>query len=111
VEKNNTNQGCQMVYFQAKNSNLGKIWRALEWKTFGIFYGQKFYGRLAYLPNCHLVIDIVVVLYIFPRFGTLCPEKSGNPDTNTKTKVGEKKVSRSRAVTPSYFFQDIYFCF
>jgi hypothetical protein len=25
-------QGCQMVYFQTKNTNLGKIWRALEWK-------------------------------------------------------------------------------
>jgi hypothetical protein len=25
-------QGCQMVYFQTKNTNLGKFWRALEWK-------------------------------------------------------------------------------
>jgi hypothetical protein len=25
-------QGCQMVYFQTKNSKLGKICRALEWK-------------------------------------------------------------------------------
>jgi hypothetical protein len=25
-------QGCQMVYFQTKDPNLGKIWRALEWK-------------------------------------------------------------------------------
>jgi hypothetical protein len=25
-------QGCQMVYFQTKNTNLGKIWGALEWK-------------------------------------------------------------------------------
>jgi hypothetical protein len=25
-------QGCQMVYFQTKNPNLGKIWRALGWK-------------------------------------------------------------------------------
>jgi hypothetical protein len=24
--------GCQMVYFQAKNPNLGKFWRALDWK-------------------------------------------------------------------------------
>jgi hypothetical protein len=45
------NQGCQMVYFQTKNLNLGKSWRALAWKmliyfmdiwnillTFGIFY-------------------------------------------------------------------------
>jgi hypothetical protein len=25
-------QGCQMVYFQTKNPNLGKFWRALELK-------------------------------------------------------------------------------
>jgi hypothetical protein len=26
------NQGCQMVYFQTKNLNLGKYCRALDWK-------------------------------------------------------------------------------
>jgi hypothetical protein len=42
-------QGCQMVYFQTKNSNLGKYWRALEWKRlvysmpFGIDYGRRVY--------------------------------------------------------------------
>jgi hypothetical protein len=25
-------QGCQMVCFQTKNPNLGKLWRALEWE-------------------------------------------------------------------------------
>jgi hypothetical protein len=25
-------QGCQMVYFQTKNLNLGKFGRAMEWK-------------------------------------------------------------------------------
>jgi hypothetical protein len=25
-----SNQGCQMVCFQTKNTNLGKIWRALD---------------------------------------------------------------------------------
>jgi hypothetical protein len=47
------NQGCQMVYFQTKNPNLGKFWMALEWKMlvyfmticnilrpFGIIYGR-----------------------------------------------------------------------
>jgi hypothetical protein len=46
-------QGCQMVCFQTKNTNLGKFRRALEWRwlecflviwnilrPFGIFYGQ-----------------------------------------------------------------------
>jgi hypothetical protein len=41
-------QGCQMEYFQTKNSNLGKFWRALEWKMleylwpFGIFIAIRF---------------------------------------------------------------------
>jgi hypothetical protein len=26
--------------FLTKNTNLGKFWRALEWKMFGIFYGH-----------------------------------------------------------------------
>jgi hypothetical protein len=47
------NQGCQMACFQTKNRDLGKFWRALEWKRsvysmaiwntlrpFGIYYGH-----------------------------------------------------------------------
>jgi hypothetical protein len=30
-------QGCQMVYFKTKNPELGKFWRALDWKN-DIFY-------------------------------------------------------------------------
>jgi hypothetical protein len=72
-------QGCQMVCFQTKNPNLGKFWRALEWKmleyfmalfnilrSFGIFYGD--------------LHSNVVIWCIFPRFGKLCQEKSGTPD-------------------------------
>jgi hypothetical protein len=58
-------QGCQMVYFQTKNHNLGKFWRALDWKmlinfmavwnilpTFGIFYDR--------------LVHFVFIWYIFP---------------------------------------------
>jgi hypothetical protein len=31
------NQGCQMVYFNTKNPNLGIFWRALEWKMLVYF--------------------------------------------------------------------------
>jgi hypothetical protein len=27
-----TQMGFQMVYFQTKNHNLGKFWKALDWK-------------------------------------------------------------------------------
>jgi hypothetical protein len=30
-------QGCQMVCFQTKDTNLGKFWRALDWKRFIYF--------------------------------------------------------------------------
>jgi hypothetical protein len=31
----NRNRGCQMVYFQTENPNLGIFWRALDWKLYG----------------------------------------------------------------------------
>jgi hypothetical protein len=75
----NPKQGCQMVCFQTKNPNLGKFWRVLEWKILVYFRTiwsilrqlEIFYGRLVYF---------VVAWYIFPRFGILYQEKSGNPD-------------------------------
>jgi hypothetical protein len=59
-------QGCQMVYFQAKNRDLGKFWRVSQWKMlvhfmviwsifrpFDIFYGHLVHligGNLSYFP-------------------------------------------------------------
>jgi hypothetical protein len=43
VARHHLGQGCQMVYFQTKNPNLGIFWRVLQWKmlyilwSFGIF--------------------------------------------------------------------------
>jgi hypothetical protein len=34
-------QCCQMEYFQNKNPNLGKFWKALQWKMF-VFLGPFF---------------------------------------------------------------------
>jgi hypothetical protein len=31
-KKSGSEQGCQMVYFQTKNPNLGKFWRASDLK-------------------------------------------------------------------------------
>jgi hypothetical protein len=60
-------QGCQMVYFQTKNPNLGKFWRSLEWKM--LVYFKVIWNILRPFGN---------VVVIFPYFGTLCQEKSGN---------------------------------
>jgi hypothetical protein len=51
-------QGCQMVFFQTKNPNLGKFWRALEWK------------KLVYSMSIWTILGPFG--YISSRFGTLC---------------------------------------
>jgi hypothetical protein len=87
-----------MVCFQTKNPDLGKFWRVLEWKmlvyfmfirdilhmviwyflwSFGIFQVIcYFYGHLVFLWSFG---NVVVIWFIFPRFGMFCEEKSGNP--------------------------------
>jgi hypothetical protein len=67
-----------MVCFQTKNPNLSKFWRVLLWKIVVYFMTiwsilgplEIFYGHL---------VHVVVIWYIFPRFGILDQEKSGNP--------------------------------
>jgi hypothetical protein len=76
-------QGCQTVYFQTKNPNLGKFWRTSEWKvwkyfmdilnilrTFGIFYDR--------------LVHFVLIWYIFSGFGIMYQEKSYSPELDPK---------------------------
>jgi hypothetical protein len=74
-----------MVYAQTKNRNLGTFGRILQWKMFGVcilwtfglcFFRpfNIFYGHLVYFG---------LIWYIFPRFGILYQEKSGNPDLHS----------------------------
>jgi hypothetical protein len=78
-EKHIRAQGCQMVYFQTKDPNLGKFWSVLQWKLLVNFVAIRsillpfriFYGLLVYF---------VVILAYFSRFGMLYQDKSGNPD-------------------------------
>jgi hypothetical protein len=77
-----------MVYFQTKNPNLGKFWRALEWKMFWSF--GVFSGHLEYFRDVWYILEtfgifygtlgsVVIIWYIFHRFEILCQEKYGNP--------------------------------
>jgi hypothetical protein len=81
-----------MVCFQTQNPNLGKFWRALDWKNGYILYSFGiFYGHLEYFMDIwnivrtfgifydHLV-HFVFIWYIFSGFGIMDQEKSGNPD-------------------------------
>jgi hypothetical protein len=57
------NQGCQMVYFQTKNRNLGKFWRALEWKK--LVYSVALWNilHLVYVFNGNLVFKWHCVIF------------------------------------------------
>jgi hypothetical protein len=59
-------QGCWMVYFQTKNSNLGKFWRTLEWKM--LIYFTAIVQPLGIFYD-HSVIYIVVgaLVYFSPH--------------------------------------------
>jgi hypothetical protein len=56
TRENSAGQGCQMVYFQTKNSDMGTFGTALQWKTFVCFMDiwsilrpfDMFYGHLVY---------------------------------------------------------------
>jgi hypothetical protein len=74
-------QGCQVVYFQTKNPNLGKFWRVLQWRRcwlilwpFGLFYCH-FVG----IYNGHVVYFVNIWVY-FSHCAILYQEKSGNSD-------------------------------
>jgi hypothetical protein len=73
-----SHQGCQMAYFITKNPNRGKFWRVLQWKMLGYFMAFWSILRPYVIYSGHLA-DLIVIWYIFSRFGMLHQEKSGNP--------------------------------
>jgi hypothetical protein len=79
ISTSTSNQGCQMVYFQTKNPNFGKFWRALDWEMLYIFYGnlECFTDNWDVLWSFGTFCDNLVQ---FSHFGITCQEKSGNPD-------------------------------
>jgi hypothetical protein len=58
-------QGCQMVYLQAKNPNLGKFWRILQRKILVYFMSIRYILRPFAIFYGHLVY-FLVIWYIFP---------------------------------------------
>jgi hypothetical protein len=77
-------QGCQIVNFQTKNPKLGKLGGSCN----GIcWYIHIYIGMYVYMDkglfHCHSTYFVVYwyILWlfgIFPPFGILCQEKSGN---------------------------------
>jgi hypothetical protein len=68
-----------MVYFQTKNPNLGKFWRALDWKMLVYFMNIK--NIFTPFGICILwpLGNLMVFWYVFHRFGKLFQEKIWQP--------------------------------
>jgi hypothetical protein len=67
-----------MVSFQTKNTNLGKFWRATDWKM--LIYIMAIWNILQTLEKFYdNLVHFVFIWYIFAGFGIVYQEKSGNP--------------------------------
>jgi hypothetical protein len=84
--------GCQMAYFQTKNPNLGKFWRVLQWKMLKYFMVKWSILWPFGILSSHLVY-IMAIWYIFPSFGMLYHEKSGNPGCCCRSSSPTKEKS------------------
>jgi hypothetical protein len=65
--------------FQAKNPNLGKFWRVLQLKMLVYFMAKTSIYIWPFGTFCGHLVYFMVILYIFPNFGMLYHEYSGNP--------------------------------
>jgi hypothetical protein len=79
-----------MVNFQTKNPNLGKFLKVLQRKMLGFFMAFSLFTAKWYI-----LWPFGTIWYIFPHFGTLHSEKSGNPDSEAINNFA-KKSSKSR---------------
>jgi hypothetical protein len=71
-------QGCQMVYFQTKNTNMGKFWEGTAIEDVGLFY-----VHLSICPFGRFIMRPFGIVYgiHFPRFDMLYQEKTLVPVT------------------------------
>jgi hypothetical protein len=64
--------------FSNQKSQFGSILEGLGMVKVGIFFGSlEFIMDIWYM--LWTFVNLVAIWYIFPRFGTLCQETSGNP--------------------------------
>jgi hypothetical protein len=68
-------QGCQMLHFHTKNTNLGISWRALEWKMLVCFMAI----RNILCPLGVFYVHLVYFVAIWYIFSVLYQDKSGSP--------------------------------
>jgi hypothetical protein len=69
------------TYVFKPKSQFGKILEGIAKECVSIFYEYLVY----YIANWYILWTcFVVIWYIFPHFGIMCQEKSGNPDRRAK---------------------------
>jgi hypothetical protein len=61
--KKGADQGCQMVCFQTKNPNFGKLWRVLQWKMMVYFIDTRSISRSFVIFYGHLVVYFPVLVF------------------------------------------------
>jgi hypothetical protein len=89
-------QGCQMVYFQTKNPNLGKFWRSMQWKMVDYFIAiWSIFCHLVYFIAIWYILWTFGIFYVylvyFFLFWYVVPEKSGNLAVSVDRKRKKKK--------------------
>jgi hypothetical protein len=88
-----TKSGLPDGLFSNQKSKFGQILEGPRKENAGKFYGHwEYFTAIWY--NLRPLGNVVVNWYTFPRFGTLCQEKSGNPGQNVRnlrrvTRLGE----------------------
>jgi hypothetical protein len=99
-------QGCQMVYFQTKNPNLGKFWRALEWAL--LVYFMVIWNILRPFGICIFwpLGNVGVIWYISPVL-VYCVKKnlatlSWHPDQLSLASDGNDDISKNIPLFSTY---------
>jgi hypothetical protein len=77
-------QRCQMAYFQTKNPDLGKFWRALKWKV------QVYFMSIWFI--LWLFGTFKVIWHIFSPFWYVVPNKNWQPFITLPTKDGKRPI-------------------
>jgi hypothetical protein len=92
ADSSTVEQGCQMVYFQTKNTNLVKFWRMGKcWYILWSF--RIFYRHLGYLMTIWYILCSFGT--VFSGFGIMYQEKSGNPAVERDIRIADNWRNRT----------------
>jgi hypothetical protein len=100
-----TYQGCQMVYFQTKNPNLGKILEGFAMENVVMFYEHWEYFSLIWYNLYPFGIFCGHLVY-FSRFGMFGPRKIWQPWYICTHKQVARKLCLKGRLSANYFLSN-----